>query len=33
MIGAVTLARLLPDKAIQQHVLNTAKDFLLKSFS
>jgi TetR/AcrR family transcriptional repressor of nem operon len=33
MVGAVTLARMLPDQASRQHVLNTAKDFLLKSFS
>ena len=32
MIGAVEMARLLPDRAIQEKVLRSARDFLLRSF-
>jgi TetR/AcrR family transcriptional repressor of nem operon len=32
MIGAVEMARLLPDRAIQERVLRSARDFLLRSF-
>jgi TetR/AcrR family transcriptional repressor of nem operon len=33
MIGAVSLARMLPDAAARRRILNTARDFLLDSFS
>jgi len=32
MIGAVEIARMLPDRAIQEKVLASARDFLLRSF-
>jgi TetR/AcrR family transcriptional repressor of nem operon len=32
MIGAVEIARLLPDRAMREKVLASAKDFLLHSF-
>jgi len=32
MIGAIAIARLLPDPAIREKVLGSAKDFLLRSF-
>jgi TetR/AcrR family transcriptional repressor of nem operon len=32
MIGAVEIARLLPDPAIREKVLGSARDFLLRSF-
>jgi TetR/AcrR family transcriptional repressor of nem operon len=32
MIGAVALARLLPDRAVREKVLASARDFLLRSF-
>src|SRR5215469_3332053 len=32
MIGAIAIARLLPDPAIQEKVLGSARDFLLRSF-
>jgi TetR/AcrR family transcriptional repressor of nem operon len=32
MIGAIEIARLLPDPAIREKVLGSARDFLLRSF-
>jgi TetR/AcrR family transcriptional repressor of nem operon len=32
MIGAIEIARLLPDPAIRERVLGSARDFLLRSF-
>ena len=32
MIGAIEIARMLPDPAIREKVLGSAKDFLLRSF-
>lgn len=32
LIGAVEIARMLPDRAIQEKVLANARDFLLQSF-
>jgi len=32
MIGAIEIARLLPDRRIQERVLASARDFLLRSF-
>jgi TetR/AcrR family transcriptional regulator, transcriptional repressor for nem operon len=32
MIGAVEIARLLPDRAVQEKILSSAKEFLLRSF-
>jgi TetR/AcrR family transcriptional regulator, transcriptional repressor for nem operon len=32
MIGAIEIARMLPDPAIRERVLRTARDFLLRSF-
>jgi TetR/AcrR family transcriptional repressor of nem operon len=32
MIGAVEIARTLPDPAMQEKVVGTARDFLLRSF-
>jgi TetR/AcrR family transcriptional repressor of nem operon len=32
MIGAIEIARLLPDRAIRERVLGSARDFLLRSF-
>jgi len=32
MIGAVEIARLLPDPAMREKVLGSARDFLLSSF-
>jgi TetR/AcrR family transcriptional repressor of nem operon len=32
MIGAVQIARMLPDRAVQEKVLASARDFLLRSF-
>ena len=32
MIGAIEIARLLPDPAMQEKVLGNARDFLLQSF-
>jgi len=32
MIGAVELARMLPDRAIREKVLMSTRDFLLRSF-
>ncbi|HEY2470029.1 MAG TPA: TetR/AcrR family transcriptional regulator [Terracidiphilus sp.] len=32
MIGAISIARILPDPAARAHVLETARDFLLRSF-
>lgn len=32
MVGAIEIARLLPDPAIQEKVLGSARDFLLRSF-
>jgi TetR/AcrR family transcriptional regulator, transcriptional repressor for nem operon len=32
MIGAVQIARMLPDRAVQEKVLASARDFLLGSF-
>src|ERR1700751_5253968 len=32
MIGAIEMARLLPDPSIRERVLRTARDFLLRSF-
>ena len=32
MIGAVQIARLLPDREVQEKVLESARDFLLRSF-
>ena len=32
MIGAIDIARLLPDPAVREKVLGSARDFLLRSF-
>lgn len=32
MVGAVQIARMMPDRSIQERVLGAAKDFLLRSF-
>jgi TetR/AcrR family transcriptional regulator, transcriptional repressor for nem operon len=32
MIGAIEIARMLPDPAIREKVLGSARDFLLRSF-
>jgi TetR/AcrR family transcriptional repressor of nem operon len=32
MIGAIEIARLLPDPAIREKVLGSTRDFLLRSF-
>ena len=32
MVGAVQIARMMPDRSIQERVLGTARDFLLRSF-
>jgi TetR/AcrR family transcriptional repressor of nem operon len=32
MMGAIEIARMLPDPAIQEKVLGSARDFLLRSF-
>lgn len=32
MIGAVQIARMLPDRAVQEKVLSSAREFLLRSF-
>src|SRR5262249_23061741 len=33
MMGAIEIARMLPDPAIREKVLGSARDFLLRSFS
>jgi TetR/AcrR family transcriptional regulator, transcriptional repressor for nem operon len=32
MMGAIEIARMLPDAAMQEKVLGSARDFLLRSF-